>query len=436
MSLFDDRYAVYLPAVTPGYLNSVSKRLPQGRRFPDGLSPSDLMFWEPNNLWHYPYLLHSIGQYRVGARPGAALDKANRRHSVLIGDSGGYQIGKGTLSGLRHIQRRPMEANEAVTAWRKERAARKWIKDWLAEQCDYGMTIDMPLWATSASGTRSPFHHCSSKQLIQMTNQNLRLLDRFSPPTTRWLNVVQGGSNYLDAIEWFRATKWFKRGGWALAGSAGVAGGLVNLLITVMMMRDEDAFRPGQDWLHVLGVSTPLWAVILTAVQRELRRVNPALKVSFDSSSPFLLGGRFERVCVSPELSAHPGSWSLQTEPAPQRPSYASDGCTRRFPFKHSPLGQRLKLNELNVREGKWQPRQYDSLSNAMLINHNVWTYLDTFRRANELFEQQRWDRVPREFVECVEVIGEVFACEDVIQATHVLEGHIKLLERLSPMTM
>lgn len=37
-------------------------------------------------------------------------------------------------------------------------------------------------------------------------------------------------------------------------------------------------------------------------------------------------------------------------------------------------LGQRLKLNELNVREGKWQPRQYDSLSNAMLINHNVWT--------------------------------------------------------------
>jgi hypothetical protein len=436
MSLFDHRYAVYLPAVTPVYLNTVAKRLRRGRRFPEGLSPSDLMFWEPNKLWHYPYLLHSIGRYRVGARPNVALDKTNRRHSLLIGDSGGYQIGKGTLSGLQHVRRGPMKAEDAVAAWRKERVARNWIRDWLAEQCDYGMTIDMPLWATSAKGSRSPFHHCSSKQLIQMTNQNLRLLDRFAPPAAKWLNVVQGGSSYLDAIEWFRAVKWFQRGGWALAGSAGVAGGLVHLLVTVLMMRDEGAFRSGQDWLHVLGVSTPLWAVILTTVQRELRRVNPALTVSYDSSSPFLLGGRFEQVCVSPELSAHPGSWSLQAELAPQRPSYATDSCTRRFPFKHSPLGQRLKLNELNVMEGKWQPRQYDSLSNAMLINHNVWTYLDAFQRANDLFAQQQWDRIPRDFADCVEVIGEVFACDDVIQATHRLERHVKLLERIAPMTL
>ena len=63
-------------------------------------------------------------------------------------------------------------------------------------------------------------------------------------------------------------------------------------------------------------------------------------------------------------------------------------------------------------------------------------TYLDAFQRANDLFAQQQWDRIPRDFADCVEVIGEVFACDDVIQATHRLERHVKLLERIAPMTL
>lgn len=108
------------------------------------------------------------------------MDKSNRPTSTLIGDSGGFQIGKGTLAGLQHIKREPMDASDAVAAWRKERHARNWIKDWLSSQCDYGMTIDMPLWASTAVGKRSPFNYCTSKQLTEMTNQNLRVLDEFT----------------------------------------------------------------------------------------------------------------------------------------------------------------------------------------------------------------------------------------------------------------
>jgi hypothetical protein len=35
-----------------------------------------------------------------------------------------------------------------------------------------------------------------------------------------------------------------------------------------------------------------------------------------------------------------------------------------------------------------------------------------------------------------VEVIGAVFACDDVIQPTRRLERHVKLLERIALMTM
>ena len=63
MELHNTSYAIYLPAVNTGYVSTVASPLPQGRRFPSGLTPQDLMFWEPNNNWHYPYMLHSIGQY-------------------------------------------------------------------------------------------------------------------------------------------------------------------------------------------------------------------------------------------------------------------------------------------------------------------------------------------------------------------------------------
>ena len=436
MELFNPQTAVYLPAVNTGYINSANRAVHKERRFPKGLSPKDLIFWEANNLWHYPFLLHSIGQYQVGQRPNPVLDKLNRKASTLVGDSGGYQIGKGTLKGLQYVKKGPMSAPEALEAWRQERTARNWIEGWLSSQCDYGMTIDMPLWAMSNSGANSPFHNCSTKQLIDMTVQNLRLISKFSPPEAKWLNVVQGGANYLDTITWFEQVRWFERGGWALAGSAGVAGGLVNFLMTVLIMRDKNAFKPGQDWLHVLGVSTPLWAVVLTAVQQQLRKYNSALTVSFDSSSPFLMGGRFEQVCLSPFLTKEKGTWALRTERAPQRPSLASANCKDPFPYQESPLGKRLMLNELNVKEGMWEARQYDALSNALLTNHNIWVHLDAFARANELVASGCADRIPTEYQQCLGLIDELFKFENAIEASYELEKHIPMLERIAPMTL
>ena len=434
MELNNPKYATYLPAIPTLYLSAAAKKLPKGRRFPEGISPSDLIFWEKNNLWHYPFVLHSIGQYAVGSKPHELMDKANRPTSTLIGDSGGFQIGKGTLAGLQHIKREPMDASDAVAAWRKERHARNWIKDWLSSQCDYGMTIDMPLWASTAVGKRSPFHYCTSKQLTEMTNQNLRVLDEFSPKESKWLNVIQGGEHYPEAIQWFHKVKWFKRGGWALAGSAGARGGLANLMVTILMMRDEGAFTKGQDWLHVLGVSTPFWAIALTAIQAELRRLNPVLRVSYDSSSPFVVAGKFEEVCLSPEYTIDKATWSIKSVRAPQRPSFAKESCSLPFPYAQSPLGKILALNQLNVREGAWQQRQFDTLSNALLMNHNTWVYLDAFKRANDLVALG--SDIPSDYQQCLDVIKQLFTFKSAFDATFEIEKHLSLFDRIAPQTV
>lgn len=201
--------------------------------------------------------------------------------------------------------------------------------------------------------------------------------------------------------------------------------------MTVLLMRDEGAFTEGQDWLHVLGVSTPLWSILLTAIQRNLRRVNPCLVVSFDSSSPFLEGGRYEDLCHSPNYSSDSKTWTIASTLAPQGPRYDDPSSTAPFPNQQSPIGKLLLLNHLNVRSGMWEKRNFDSISNAILVNHNVWTYLDAFQRANDLVSSGQTNCIPVEFADCLDLIDELFVSNDWLT---LLEKKVPFLNSIAPM--
>ena len=431
MKLYSDEYAIYLPAVNDGYAATVSKPLsPPDRPFPDGLTMTDLVFWEPNPLWHYPFLLHSAGLYKVGTLPDNAVTQRNRLNNMLIGDSGGFQIGKGTMKGLVALKAKPMPAQEAVLAWQSEYKARSWIVTWLDTYADYGMTIDMPLWATSKDGKGSPFHNCTTAQLIGMTVKNLEFIERHAAGRTKWLNVVQGGENIADIKLWWNEVKWFKRGGWAMAGSAGVRGGLGNMLNTLLMMRDDHAFQAGQEWLHVLGVSTTKWAVLLSAIQQALRKLNPTLRVSYDSSSPFQAAGKYEDVALTPTFSSDEKTWSIGTEPAPQSRLHADPNSTRPFEHDQSPLGQRLQLRHLSIQDGIWNRRQFDTVSNVLLMNHNAWVYLDAMKKANDFAAAKDKAHVPARYLECLEFIADVFQRDDWPTC---LAKEKKLLDAVAP---
>lgn len=409
MSLTKTDYAIYLPAVNEGYAAIANNPMPQGRPFPTGLTLKDLIFWEPNVLWHYPYLLHSIGLYSAGSLPDNAVTQRNRDNNTLVGDSGGFQIGKGTMKGLKALQAKPMPALSAIQAWREEFEARKWIVGWLDLHANYAMTIDMPLWAMTPDGQNSPFHNCSEQQLVSMTVDNLKFIDSRASGRAKWLNVVQGGLNATQTRMWWDAVKWFRKGGWAMAGSAGARGGIANMLSALLMMRDENAFDDGQDWVHVLGVSTPKWAVLLTSIQRALQTINPNLHISFDSSSPFQTGGRYEDVALTPNYTSNESTWTISTQSAPQSRLHAVPNASTPFQHSQSPLGKRLLLNHLSVKGRVWDQRNFDSISNMLLVNHNIWVYLDAFRTANDLVVARDTNCVPKLYLECINFIADVF---------------------------
>ena len=381
-----DKFAVYLPAMQYHYASAVdNNKLIKGRDFPKDLKLTDLDFLNPKSkLWHYGYALYSAGQF-TDARPKAcAISNRDRKHTTILGDSGGFQIGKGTLRGTEHLKRAKTSA-EVCELWRQSGDIRKWIVQWLEANSDYAMTIDMPLWAKFPSNSKTPFHNCSVEELIDLSIGNLDYIKRNARGKTKWLNVLQG-TTPKDSKQWWDAVKGYRMGGWALAGNVGWRGGLENVLYYVLTMRDDNAFDKGQDWMHVLGVSQPTWAVLLTAIQRAVRKHcdNDKFRVSYDSASPFQAGGRYQKVVRYPKFTKDVSSWSMTMHEAPVNPIYAGTGSYYHFPYS-SPIGDLLTLNHLNIRGGELQKAAYDTVSNHLLTNHNVWVYVRSFLEANEL---------------------------------------------------
>jgi hypothetical protein len=382
-----DQFAVYLPAMQYPYASAVDNNKALGDRpFPDGIKLTDLDFLNPKSkLWHYGYALYSAGQF-TDARPRACcVSNRDKSRTTILGDSGGFQIGKGTLKGTEHFKK-AKTPEEVCDLWRASVDVRQRIVRWLDAQSDYAMTIDMPLWARDPANSKTPFHKCTIEQLIELSVENLDFIKRNTNGETKWLNVLQG-TNPRDSKQWWDAVKSYRMGGWALAGSVGWRGGLDSVLHYVMLMRDDNAFEKGQDWIHVLGVSQPTWAVLLTALQRGIRKhcKNPKLRVSYDSASPFQAGGQRQQVVRYPKFTKDIASWVMTAHEAPVNPLYAGkSGAAFHFPYS-SPLGDLLTLNQLNVRGGEFNSKSLDTIGTHILTNHNCWVYVRAFLEANEL---------------------------------------------------
>ena len=402
-------YAVYLPAINSGYANFLTKKIPADRSFPNGLDIKDFCVWnKKSKLFYHPFLLHSIGNFSALSTINNSVTQAGRNDFTFVGDSGGYQIGSGALAGFKGLHK-GMSAQDAMTVWAGAYDVKKWIVSWLDAYADYAMTLDMPLWATDPKqGKDSPFNKCTVSELLAMTVDNLKFIDLHGRKRTKWLNVVQG-LDEQSTKDWWDGVKFFKCSGYALAGGAGAKGGLAQVIRTTRMMHDEGYLRSGQDWLHALGVSTPVWAIMLTKIQNCLRKDNPNLTISYDSSSPFQTAGKFEQPNYTVPYTNEISSWNIKTAKSNTIQRFSFVGSTDPFPY-NSPLGQLMSLGHINVREELYSKKQFDTISNMLLTNHNIWVYLDAFERANdETFKNKQMSNVPQRYIDAIAVIDDVF---------------------------
>jgi hypothetical protein len=424
-----DGLAVYLPALQRGYAEFCyrPKRDVRDGTLPSNMSPRDLDFLKKRSkFFHQKYALYSVGQHDKSVIDNmSSVTERKADESVLIGDSGGFQLGVGTLKGLEEIDDK--NPTNIMNAWSDfgevERVTR--ISD---AYFDYSMTLDAPLWAQRDDvRDKTPFGKLSTQQLIDLTYEHLKYHAANSGKfgrRTKWLNVLQG----IDSIKpgsqkaWYDMAKQFDFEGWAFAGEVGLRNraGVTPFLRTAKLMQLDKQFD-GKEWVHFLGMTRLKWAVLFTAFQRALRKtVSENIQVSYDSASFSIQGGRLDVGILMPEFTSDESSWaSMPTDDGfPVGEKYAVDSPVYPFPneYSHSPISKYVTLNDMNPKAGMWKRRKFDTLSSQFLIAHNAYTYARAFIEANQLaFSNKAADlkRVPDRLLEALNVVERIFIDEN-----------------------
>lgn len=402
-------YAVFLPALSSFYASELSKNklnpnhLPT-TRIPAGFNGNiDGLNWfdRQNGYFHYKWSLYSAGHAAldVNAPPNRddMVRNRDRKNSFILGDSGGFQIGKGVWEGDWKNPNCP-----------KAGQRRKQVIEWLDAYMDRGMILDVPSWAARSEVARRATGITSEAEAIQATLLNNDYFMRNRNGNCKLLNVLQG-ETHTEADRWYEHVKHYcdpkhfeqPFDGWAMGGQNMCDVHLA--LKRLVALRFEGLLEPGQhDWMHFLGTGKLEWGLLLTDIQRAVRKYhNENFTISFDCASPFLATANGQ-IYTETEFPNHK-KWVYRMRTSVDDKKYSID--TRSFNdavikdkifdrFEESPISKRLQIKDVCYYKpgdlnkiGKEGRTSWDTFSYVLQMGHNVWSHVNAVQEANRQYD-------------------------------------------------
>lgn len=441
-------YAVFLPAISSFYATYIGKERHEPyvgpARMPAGIPDMEMMNWLNPQVGLFPYRwsLYSAGHADLDvtkSNPKEDMTRNRDPNSIVLGDSGGFQIAKGVWAGewknpnskevhdkLAELRIRGKEtrtnkngkvvevdlAREYQNKLTAAQKRREEVLSWLDGTSNYAMGLDIPTWTPQVPGASEATGIWTYNDAVQASQYNneyfINNRKGWQQGGTRFLNVLQG-ANHADADSWYETMKKYcdptqyekHFDGWAMGGQNMCDVHLV-LKRIVTMIHDGLLESGKHDWMHFLGTSKLEWAVLLTDIQRAVRKYhNPTFTISFDCASPFLAtaNGQLYTHTVTPSRD----KWSYKMSPTVDNKKYSNDN--RMFAdvvvndgihakFQDSPISSRLKISDvcwygpgdLN-KIGKEGKTSWDSFSYALLMGHNVWMHINAVQEANRQYD-------------------------------------------------
>ena len=446
-------YAVFLPAISGFYATFIGKQRNEQyvdpARFPAGLTDMEQLNWLNSSkaLFPYKWSLYSGGHANLDlTKQDYSEDMVRNREAgtFILGDSGGFQIAKGLWEG-------DWKANSGCAKAQKKREL---VLNWLDNVADYGMILDIPTWVIHDKKASKACGISTLEEAVAATkfNNEYFMSKRKGKNNggARFLNVLQG-DNHTSAEAWYQEMKDFcdpakypdtHFDGWAMGGQNMCDVHLV--LKRLVALRYDNLLQQGlHDWMHFLGTSKLEWAVLLTVIQRAVRKyVNPDFTISFDCASPFLATANgqvyFENVFP------HDDKWSYRMAPSADDKKYATD--TRPWAqgvvadgiyprWQNSPISDLLTMKDICIYKpgdlnkiGKEGKTSWDSFSYALLMGHNVYQHLTAVQEANRRFDagehpaMMRYSAPGADYFE--DIVEAIFAAPDRQTAEAIIESY------------
>ncbi|SVB80798.1 uncharacterized protein METZ01_LOCUS233652, partial [marine metagenome] len=154
---------------------------------------------DQQGYFKYKWSLYSAGHANLDlSKPCAKEDMVrhrDRKNTLLLGDSGGFQIAKGRWEGNWK------DPNDRATSKK-----RRQVLQWLEGTSDYAMTLDIPTWIIhdKTAGEKTGIH--TYEDAVNTTQYNNEYFIKNRTGETKFLNVLQG-SNHQEADQWYELMK-------------------------------------------------------------------------------------------------------------------------------------------------------------------------------------------------------------------------------------
>tara|TARA_B100000035_G_scaffold315098_1_gene333888 strand:+ start:1114 stop:2646 length:1533 start_codon:yes stop_codon:yes gene_type:complete len=469
-------YAIFLPALSGFYATFVGKQrreeYVEKSRIPYPSMESINWLNKKEGLFNYHWSLYSAGHAELDINKDAPKElmirERDRENSWLLGDSGGFQIGKGVWEGDWKDPNCP-----------KAQKKREQVLAWMDAYMDYGMILDIPAWVSRSPAGAKATGISTYQEAVNATRINNDYFMKNRSGSCKFLNVLQG-ENHTDAEDWYQQMKDYcdpKKytdhfNGWSMGGQNMCDIHLV--LKRIVALRFDGMLEKGlHDYMHFLGTSKLEWATLLTDVQRAVRKYhNPNFTITFDCASPFLATANGQ-IYIQTETEDRT-KWVYRMVPSIDELKYAKD--TRNFRdavlqdnifknFTDSPLTKNIKVNDVciyaegdtnkvggpKIKAGevdrdkhgnpildddgnevirKRDSTSWDSFSYAIQMGHNVWSHINAVQEANRQYDngivpamlvEEQFDRVY--FRDVVEAI---FATSNRDEAEAIIEEFSK----------
>jgi len=258
--------ATYIPALSVGAIPTAIKKR-------DVIKDKKMTFYEMSdtNLFTYPYLLISAGHNfdkDTKEEFQYSITEKNKNSKIILGDSGGFQIATGAIKYTPEITEK--------------------IFNWLEDNSNFAINLDLPPFLSSkiADSQSGSFEFC-----LKNTITNMQYFEKYQTGKTKYLNVLHGKTiPQLDM--WYAGVKDFNfTGGWSFGSSATKT--IFTTLFSFFYIYGKKEIEkvsklPGTKLIHFLGVSSMEIMPILIYIQKKLNDMEFNLRITFDSSSPFM----------------------------------------------------------------------------------------------------------------------------------------------------
>jgi hypothetical protein len=445
-------YARFLPALSGFYATYVGKqrydeyvdksRIPSN--FTNGIESLNYLNTQEGQF-QYQWTLYSAGHAELDINKHAPKEdmvrNRDRQNSWILGDSGGFQIGKGVWEGDWKNPNCPKAAKK-----------RDQVLRWMDAYMDYGMVLDIPAWVCRSPAGQEATGITTYQEAVEGTRINNDYWMKHRTGACKFLNVLQG-ENHAEADDWYEQMKDYcdpakypdnHFNGWAMGGQNMCDVHLV--LKRIVTLHFDNLLQKGiHDVMHFLGTSKLEWACLLTDIQRAVRKnYNENFTITFDCASPFLATANGQ-IYIQNETEDR-SKWTYRMVPSVDDKKYAADNRLFRDAvisdgifknFEDSPLTAELKVSDVCTyapgdlnKIGKEGKTSWDSFSYAIQMGHNVWSHVNAVQEANRQYDngvipamlvQERFDRVLFR-----DVVEEIFAIDNKEEALALIDQYSK----------